>query len=58
MIRAAKWQNTRNDRRSSCKHFEIFNEGGGLVFNTIHNILGNSPLENVQALLQAVQDNE
>jgi uroporphyrinogen-III decarboxylase len=38
------------------ERIEIFNDGGGFVFNTIHNVLGNSPLANVQAMFQAIQD--
>jgi len=34
----------------------IFNEGGGYVFNAIHNLQANSPLENMLAMLQAVKD--
>lgn len=38
------------------ERIEIFNEGGGFVFNTIHNIQGNAPLANVQAMLRAIRD--
>ncbi len=38
------------------ERIEVFNEGGGFVFNTIHNIQGNTPLENVQAMLRAIRD--
>jgi hypothetical protein len=38
------------------ERIEIFNEGGGFVFNTIHNIQGNTPLANVQAMLRAIRD--
>ncbi|MBK9138038.1 MAG: methyltransferase [Verrucomicrobia bacterium] len=34
----------------------IFNEGGGYVFNAIHNIQGNTPIENVEALFKALRD--
>ena len=34
----------------------IFNDGGGFVFNAIHNIQGNVPLENVQAMFKAIGD--
>jgi hypothetical protein len=34
----------------------IFNEGGGYVFDAIHNIQGNTPIENVEALFRAVRD--
>lgn len=38
------------------ERIEIFNDGGGFVFNTIHNIQGNTPLENVQAMFKAIRD--
>ncbi|MDY0166699.1 MAG: uroporphyrinogen decarboxylase family protein [Thermoguttaceae bacterium] len=38
------------------QRIDIFNDGGGFVFNTIHNILGNTPLENVQAMFRAVRE--
>ena len=34
----------------------IFNQDGGYVFNTIHNIQGNTPIENVEALFRALRD--
>jgi hypothetical protein len=34
----------------------IFNEGGGYVFDAIHNIQGNTPIENVEALFRALRD--
>jgi hypothetical protein len=34
----------------------IFNEGGGFVFNTVHNIQANVPFENVVALLEALEE--
>ena len=40
------------------ERIEIFNDGGGFVFNTIHNILGNTPLENVQGLFRAIRDSQ
>ncbi|MBI3910541.1 MAG: methyltransferase [Armatimonadetes bacterium] len=38
------------------ERIEIFGEGGGFVFDTIHNIQGNTPVENVLALLRAIRD--
>ncbi|MBN1553365.1 MAG: methyltransferase [Phycisphaerae bacterium] len=38
------------------ERIEIFNDGGGFVFNTIHNIQANSPVENLQAMFRAVRD--
>lgn len=34
----------------------IFNEGGGYVFDAIHNVQGNTPIENVEAMFKAVRD--
>jgi uroporphyrinogen-III decarboxylase len=33
----------------------IFNRGGGLVFNSIHNIQGNTPTENMLAMFDAIR---
>jgi hypothetical protein len=35
---------------------EIFSKGGGFVFNTIHNVQANTPVENVVAMLEAVNE--
>ncbi len=35
---------------------QIFNENGGFVFNAIHNIQGNTPVENIEALFKAIRD--
>lgn len=42
--------------REARERIEIFNTDGGFVFNTIHNIQGSTPLENVQALFRALKD--
>jgi hypothetical protein len=34
----------------------VFNKGGGLVFNSVHNIQGNTPTENILALFDAIRD--
>jgi hypothetical protein len=34
----------------------IFNEGGGYVFDAIHNVQGNTPIENVEAMFRAIRD--
>lgn len=34
----------------------IFNQGGGFVFNSIHNIQGNTPTENIVAMFDAIRD--
>ncbi len=36
--------------------FEIFSEGGGFVFNTVHNILPDVPPENIVAMFEAVNE--
>ncbi|MDD4646108.1 MAG: uroporphyrinogen decarboxylase family protein [Bacteroidales bacterium] len=38
------------------ERIEIFSPGGGFVFNTIHNIQGNVPVENVEAMFKAIRD--
>lgn len=38
------------------ERIDIFNDGGGFVFNAIHNIQGNVPIENVLAMFRAIQD--
>jgi uroporphyrinogen-III decarboxylase len=35
---------------------DIFNKDGGFVFNTVHNIQANVPVENVVAMLEAIQE--
>ncbi len=35
---------------------EIFNKNGGFVFNTVHNIQANVPVENLVAMLEAIQE--
>ena len=34
---------------------ETFGRGGGFVFNTVHNIQANVPVENVAAMVRAVR---
>ncbi len=36
------------------ERIEVFAAGGGFVFNAIHNIQGNAPIENVQAMFTAL----
>ena len=38
------------------KECEIFATNGGFVFNTVHNIQANVPLENVLAMLDAIKE--
>jgi hypothetical protein len=42
--------------RETRERIEVFNRGGGFVFNSIHNIQGNTPPENVQALFRALSE--
>jgi hypothetical protein len=41
-------------RRQVGQRIEIFNRGGGFVFNTVHNVQANTPVENLLALYDAV----
>ena len=43
-------------RAEVLKHCEIFSRDGGFVFNTVHNIQGNVPIENVEAMFKAIQE--
>jgi len=38
------------------ERIEIFNQGGGFVFNAIHNMQANSPVENMLAMREAILD--
>jgi hypothetical protein len=38
------------------ERIDIFNEGGGFVFNTIHNLQGPTPTENMLAMFRAIRD--
>ncbi len=38
------------------QRIEIFNQDGGFVFNSIHNIQGNTPTENILAMFKAIRD--
>jgi len=42
--------------REVSKRIEIFNKGGGYVFDAIHNVQAQTPLENVTAMFAAVRD--
>ena len=39
-----------------CERIDIFSRDGGYVFNSIHNIQSNVPLENIQAMFKAIND--
>jgi len=41
--------------RQARQRIEIFAPGGGFVFNAIHNIQANTPVENILAMLRAVK---
>ena len=43
-------------REQVLKRMEIFSEGGGFVFNTVHNILPDVPPENIVAMFEAVNE--
>ena len=38
------------------ERIDIFGEGGGFVFNSIHNVQSNVPVPNLLALFRAVKD--
>lgn len=38
------------------QRIEIFNDGGGFVFDAIHNIQANTPAENLLAMFKAIKD--
>ncbi|MCP5109409.1 MAG: methyltransferase [bacterium] len=42
-------------REQVLERCEIFGKGGGFVFNSIHNIQANTPIENVVAMIEAVK---
>ncbi len=38
------------------ERIRIFNESGGFVFNSIHNVQAGTPVENMQAMIAAIRD--
>ncbi len=38
------------------ERIDIFNQGGGFIFNSVHNLQGNTPTENIMALFEAIRD--
>jgi hypothetical protein len=38
------------------ERIDTFNKDGGFVFDSVHNIQGNTPVENIEAMFKAVQD--
>lgn len=43
-------------REQVLRRCEVFAPGGGFIFNTIHNIQANTPVENIIAMVDAVKD--
>ena len=43
-------------RREVLERCEIFSEGGGFVFDSIHNIQAGTPVENLVAMIDAVKE--
>jgi uroporphyrinogen-III decarboxylase len=43
-------------RAEVLKNCEIFSKGGGFVFNAVHNIQANVPVENVVEMIEAVRE--
>ena len=39
-----------------CKQCEIFSKGGGFVFNSVHNIQANAPIEKVVAIFETLNE--
>ena len=43
-------------RQQVLERCEIFGNNGGFVFNTVHDVQANTPLENLVALIDAVKE--
>ncbi len=43
-------------RAQVLERLEIFSKDGGYIFNTIHNIQANTPIENIVAMVEAVKE--
>jgi hypothetical protein len=43
-------------RQEVLRRCEVFGRGGGFVFNAIHNIQANTPVENIAAMAEAVKE--
>ncbi len=50
------YQSPRAVYREVRRRIELFNQGGGYVCNAVHNVQGNSPIENVLAMFRAIGD--
>ena len=42
--------------REARERISLFNAGGGFVFNSVHNLQGNTPVENLEALFKALRE--
>lgn len=42
--------------KETTDRLKLFSRGGGFVFNTVHNIQANVPVENIVAMFRAVSD--
>ena len=47
---------TEDIRQQVLERCEIFSQNGGFVFNAIHNIQANTPVENIAAMIEAVKE--
>jgi uroporphyrinogen-III decarboxylase len=43
-------------RRQVLERCRVFAPGGGFVFNAVHNVQARTPVENIVAMLEAVQE--
>lgn len=43
-------------REEVLRRCEVFSKGGGFIFNSVHNVQANVPLENIVAMIEAVHD--
>jgi uroporphyrinogen-III decarboxylase len=43
-------------REEVLKQCEILSQGGGFVFSSVHNVQANTPVENIAAMIKAVQE--
>lgn len=44
--------------REARERIEVFGSGGGFVFNAVHNIQGNTPVDNIEAMFKAIHESE
>ena len=43
-------------REQVVRRCEIFSQDGGFIFNAIHNVQANTPVENIAAMIKAVHE--